>query len=628
MAVYTVHAGKTCPGIGTTSTGSELYELDNVTIPTGEQFKRCRIRKAGGTSTVLSYLKLRGSAQDVLGVNGFDTWTTNATAISWSNGKKPKVRVANTDTMAHAYTIYVDIETEGTPTYEIRCYGNTNGNKLTANKETARAGETITLYPVPATGYELTGLTNNQGVTISNNKFTMPAHNINVTASWQKKTYTITKQVNPSGAGSISGDSTGQYGDSRSVSQNANTGYYFNGYTTSPSVSISSGSYTMPASNLTITANYLKRSTGALNKSTLTGGQNAVLTIAADKTTYTHKWKLSFGTNMETELTAVAAGVTSVTIPVPESWSNHIPNAATKTGGTLTLETYNGSTKIGTYTITGLTYAVPESAAPVIGDITASIVRTIGGVTYANVGDYYVQGHCGVEIEAEALGQLSATITGMTAAVNGYAGSAYSGSAADDEIDFTSGLLTEAGVTTLTVTATDSRGRTSTKTTTITVSAYATPGGTLHVWRCDAGGNEDDVEQYAKYALTAQYSEIGSNALTKSITANGVTATVTDSTEFIMPGSGNHLTFATTQEHTITLTLADSFETVTITAKLQSAKFIIYAAADGDRLAFFKASSKAVPTGKDSVMEISGNTQVYIGNDTLEDYIRAIVSAM
>lgn len=614
MATYTVQLGHTV-GAGSDYT----FELPAVTIASSEQFKRCRIRRAG--TSCESYMRLRGNAQDVLGQNGFDTWTTDKTAISWTNGKSPKVKVHNTGSSAYSWRVFVDIETEDKPLYNINCYGNVNGNKLTANKTQAYEGQTITLYPEPATGYRLTGYTNNRGVTISNNKFTMPANNISVTAAWEKINYAITKQSSPAGAGTVNGPATAQYGDTVTLSQTPAAGYAFSGWSSSPALTISNNQFAMPAQAVTVTANYRQRSTATLNKTTLEGGGTALLTINAASTGYSHKYKLSFGTGMETEETDVAAGVTGVTIQIPTGWADQIPAAESKSGGTLTLSTYSGTTLIGTYQITGLVYAVPEDAVPEIGEIITSIVRSIGGTDYANVGDVYVQGHCGIRVQAEAEGAMGATITGMAVSAGGF-----SGTAADDEIDFTSGLLTQAGPLTVTVTATDSRGRTATATEQVTVQAYAPPAGTLHVWRVDLAGNEDDVNKYAKYAIASQYTEVGTNSLTRTLSAQGYSAAAAQDTGDVLPGSGNRQEFLTTQEFTITLTLQDAFETTTITARLQSAKFIIFAAADGDRLAFFKASSKAVPTGKDSVIEISADTQVYIGNDTLEDYIRSIIN--
>lgn len=503
--------------------------------------------------------------------------------------------------------------------------GTSAGGTLAANKTTAAPGTTIKLTPTPNTGYELASYTTSPTVTITNNKFTMPSSNITVTANFQKKTYTVSKAVSPSGAGTVTlGRSTATMGQSVTVSQTPNTGYYFNGWTTSPSVTITSGAFTMPASNVTVTANYLKRSTASLDRSTLTGGDTANLTISPDKATYTHKYQLSFGTGMETSLTDVAAGVTSVAIAVPESWSNQIPNAETKGSGTLTLYTYSGSTQIGTYTITGLTYAVPTSAVPTISNLVTSVARTIGGVTYANIGDIYTQNKCGVEVEAEAVSALSATVASMSVSIVGYSGSAYNGTAADDEIDFTSGLLTVSGVTTITVSATDSRGRTSTETTTITVTAYSPPFGTLTVFRTDSQGDPDDLGQYGGYELVKNYSAIGTNSLTVTMTAQGYTESVSSDDGDILPVS--RLTFSVQQEYIISVTLQDAFETVVITAKLRSAKFIIYANAAGDKLGFMKAANKNIPTGKNATIEFSGDAQIYIGDQTLEAYIASIVN--
>lgn len=498
---------------------------------------------------------------------------------------------------------------------------------ISANKSTAAPGDTVKLTATPATGYELTGWSSSPSVTITNNKFTMPASNVTISATFAKKSYTVSKAVSPSGAGTVTlGRTTATMGQTVTVSQVPNTGYYFNGWTTSPAVTISSGQFTMPASNVTVTANYLKRSTATLDRSTCTGGDTAALTINPDKTTYSHKYQLSFGTGMETALTDVAAGVTGVLISIPEAWSDEIPNAATKSGGTLTVYTYNGTTQIGSYTITDLTYAVPAGVVPEIGDITASVARTIGGTTYANIGDIYTQNKCGVRIQAEGTGERSATVVSMTASVSGYSGSDYNGTAADDEIDFTSGLLSISGTTVLTVTATDSRGRTSTKTATITVTAYSPPFGTLDVFRTDINGDPDDLGQYGGYELSKNYTAIGSNTLTVSMTSQGSTETLSLDTGDILPVSRQ--TFSVQQEYTITVTLQDAFETITLTAKLRTAKFIIHVNAGGDKLGFMKAANKTIPSGKNATIEFSGDAQIYIGDDTLEDYITYIVNSI
>ncbi len=501
------------------------------------------------------------------------------------------------------------------------------GGTLSASKSSATMGETINLTPTPATGYYFTGYTASPSVTITNNAFTMPASNVSITANFAKITYTISKSASPAAGGTVTtGANSATMGDSVSVSQTPNTGYYFNGWTTSPALTISGGAFTMPASNVSIVANYLRRSTASLNKSTLTGNDTAILTISSESASYTHKYKLSFGTNMETGWESVGANVPSVTISIPDSWSNQIPNATSKSVGTLTVKTYSGNTEIGSYTISGLTYAVRASAVPSLANITTSIARTIGGVTYANVGDDdYVQKHCGVRIQDSASGVLGSSVSSMSVSLSGYSGSSYSKTVSAASVDFTTGLLTVSGTTTITVTATDSRGRTASKTATISVTPYSAPSGSLSVRRVDASRNNDERGEYAMYTKTSSYSAIGSNSLTVTLSSQGTTVSNPANSGDLLPNSRQ--TFSIQQEYTITLTLTDAFETTVITAKINSARFIIYTDSTGTKLGFMKATTKTPPSGKTETIEFSGTSQIYIGDETLEAYIQRIAGS-
>ena len=368
------------------------------------------------------------------------------------------------------------------------------------------------------------------------------------------------------------------------------------------------------------------RSTGKLSRSSMTGGGSVTLTIKAENSGFTHKYKLSFGTGMETSTTDVAAGVETVSISIPENWSSQIPNAEQKTGGTLTLDTYNGSTLIGTYTISGLTYKVPESAVPEIGTISKAVARTIGETTYANVGDYYVQNHSGVTAGAAATGALGSTISSMKIEIAGYSGEDYNKTVSSGSISLTSGLLTISGETVITVTATDSRGRKEIKQTTITVTPYVTPNGTLEVYRVDENEDPDKLGTYGWYVITANYTEVGSNSLTKTLTSQGDSAEPEDDSGTLLPD--DEQTFDIDQEYAVSLTLQDAFETVTINDVIPKAKFIIYVNAAGDQIGFMKEPDQSIPEGKDGTIEFSADHQIYIGNETLEDYIRSIVNAM
>ncbi len=510
--------------------------------------------------------------------------------------------------------------------YTVTVSAGANGS-ATASKTSANYQDTITITASPNTGYKANTPTAS-GISFTaagTNKwtFTMPAAATTVSITFSKVSYAITKKTSPNGAGTVTTSAnSATMGTEVTVSQTpASDAYHFNGWTVTPdSVTISSGTFTMPAQAVTIQANYLKRSTGTLNKTSMDGGSTVTLTIVPDKTTYKHKYKLSFGSGMETSLTEVAAGTTSVTISVPLNWSAQIPSATSKTGGTLTLETYNGNTKIGTYTISNLTYNVPASVVPSVGTITTSIARTIGGVTYANIGNIYTQSKCGVRVQTTAAGNQSSTIASIQVTLSGYTDAGHKKTVSQASVDWTSGLLTNSGTCTITVKATDSRGRTATKTKNIAVTAYNKPSGTLRVWRVDEDGNEDPLGTYAKYEKTNTYSNIGNNSLTVTLTGGGGSATNPAASGNILPNSRK--TFAQLSEYNISLTLVDAFETVTITVKLPTAQFMIYVNEDGDRIGFMQATKTTrSKNGKSGTIEFSGNHQIYIGDTMLEDYI-------
>jgi len=515
--------------------------------------------------------------------------------------------------------------------YNVTTSVTSGSGTLTRDKATAQIGDTVTITASPSAGYTA-GTPTASGISFTNagtNKwtFTMPAAAVTVSISFSKITYTITKAVSPSGAGTVTAAATGQVGDQISVSQTPATGYYFNGWTFSPAgPSVSSGKFTMPANNVTITANYLKRSTGSLSSSSMTGNGSVTLTIVPDKAAYSHQYKLSFGTNMETGWVTVAAGTTSVTISIPDSWSNYIPNATQKTGGSLVLKTFSGSTEIGSYTVSSsLTYNVRSSAVPSIGTITTSIVRTVGGTTYANVGNYYVQNKSAVRTQASASGALSSTISSMSLTMSGYTDNDHKKTVSAGSIDFTSGLLTASGTCTITISVTDSRGRTASKTTTITVTAYNRPSGTLSVWRVDSGGTRDPLGTYAKYTLTKAYTAVGSNSLSWKLTSQNTDSNSPAASGDLLPG--NRQSFSMTSEYTISLTLTDSFETVVIQVTLPTAQFMIFVNEDGTRIGFMQATKSTRSAGsKSGTIELSGNHQIYIGDTTLENYIRGVIN--
>ena len=107
--------------------------------------------------------------------------------------------------------------------------------------------------------------------------------------------------------------------------------------------------------------------------------------------------------------------------------------------------------------------------------------------------------------------------------------------------------------------------------------------------------------------------------MTVTLTGGGGSATNPANTGNILPNSRK--TFSQSSEYTISMTLTDAFETVTIQTILPTAQFMIFVNANGDRIGFMKATNENLgKNGKQGTIEFSGNHQMYIGNQLAEDY--------
>ena len=353
-----------------------------------------------------------------------------------------------------------------------------------------------------------------------------------------------------------------------------------------------------------------------------------MLTVDPEKSSYTHEYTLSFSGYAGLTLSGtMAAGVTSKTISIPANWSSFIPgNVKSVSGGQLVVTTKNGNTSIGTYTITGFSYTVPSTAVPSLTDPQATLVMD-DAEKYSQVSTtLYIQKHAKVNVQATGSGQYNASITKIEVSLDGYSGAAYNysteGNVNPQTLNFESGILTLSGTQKITVTATDSRGYTTTKSVTITVTKYSKPSGTLEVWRVNEARDRDEMGERGRFSLTRKWSNIGNNALTMQMKVPSVAlTTITATSGDILPS--NRRTFNQQNEYTIKLTLADKLESTTITAKLSSARFIMGVNADGDKVGFMKFPNKTynAEAGQDSTFEFSGETQIWYGDSTLENYL-------
>lgn len=207
---------------------------------------------------------------------------------------------------------------------------------------------------------------------------------------------------------------------------------------------------------------------------------------------FTHTVRYAYGTRSGTIATNVTTGTTW---KIPLAFMDLIPNDLSGSG-TIYVDTYNGSTLIGTRWC-GFTATVPASVKP-----TCSIQvldATSAQETYGSL----IKGLSRLYVKTTGRGAYSSTIKNYSVTANGVR-------YADDEI--TSGFLAEAGTTTVTATVTDSRGRASAQASaSFPVTDYNKPAVTaLSVRRCNEDGTTNNRGNYIKATFSAAVTSLGS----------------------------------------------------------------------------------------------------------------------
>lgn len=200
-----------------------------------------------------------------------------------------------------------------------------------------------------------------------------------------------------------------------------------------------------------------RATTPTLSASSMNMGQSITITMNRASSSFTHTLTYSFGSASGTIGSSLG---TSSTWTVPLSLANQIPSG-TSGSCTITCKTYNGSTLIGTKTVS-FTAIVPSSVVPSISALT--ITEGVSGLA-AKFGAY-IQNKSKLKVTINATGSYSSTIKTYKTTINGIA---YS------ESNFTSGLITTSGTVTVSTTVTDSRGRTATRSSNVSVLAYTPP---------------------------------------------------------------------------------------------------------------------------------------------------------
>ncbi|MFR2774382.1 MAG: DUF859 family phage minor structural protein [Anaerostipes sp.] len=337
----------------------------------------------------------------------------------------------------------------------------------------------------------------------------------------------------------------------------------------------------------------------------------STITITRASSAFTHTLTYAFGGTTGTIVSKTTS--TSVYWTPALTLANQIPNAVSGTC-TITCDTYNGSTKIGTKTCT-LTLTVPSTVKPTMTSVTAT--RVDGDVP----SDWaiYVQSKSKATVTINgAAGAYGSTISSYSITGGGYSSTASS---------FTTGFLTSSGTITFTARVTDSRGRVSDeKTVSITVVAYSAPSFTSYLsQRATSAGVVNDDGTYIRGLISYSYASCSSkNTVTRATYyKKSSTTTWTNANESF--SSGTAFTFgggaiSTESSYDVKYTLTDAFTTVTILDTVSTASVLMDFKAGGKGIAIGKVAEK------EKTLEIADSWELEVHGKKLIDYIYPIGS--
>ena len=323
-------------------------------------------------------------------------------------------------------------------------------------------------------------------------------------------------------------------------------------------------------------------------------GDEISIHMNRNSSSFTHTVRYQFGSQSGTIATGVTTGTTWV---IPLSLMDLIPNA-TKGSGTIYVDTYNGSTKIGTK-YCGFTATVPASVKPTCA---LSVSDPTG---YATIYGSYVKG----------LSQFKVTVTPTLAyksAIKTYNttanGSKYTAAS------FTTGALKSSGTLAVSTTVVDNRGRSASASKNLTVLNYTAPSVTkLIVGRCDADGTANEQGDHVQVTFSASVTALN-NKNTATYTLKYKKTTDTNFTEVTISEIQNSYSvtnkkrvFAadTGSSYDVEVSVADNHSTSTRTTSASTAFTLMHFRADGTGIGIGKVSEKT------NTMEVGLNAEFY-----------------
>ena len=303
-------------------------------------------------------------------------------------------------------------------------------------------------------------------------------------------------------------------------------------------------------------------------------GSGVTINISRASDSFTHKVRYQWGNTSGD----IASNVgTSVTWTIPLTFANEIPNS-TSGNGTVFVDTYSGSTLIGTKS-TSLTATVPTSMVPTLSGITLSDSNATAGSLVP--GNSFVQIISNIKVAfSGAAGTYGSTINGFRAEIVGKNASTTSNGG-------TLGAMNWTGAATVRAYVTDSRGRQSAaRDVTIDVLPYHPPVLSFDIKRVGASSSTLQVIRRAKIAplkvndvqknvltLTFKVAEVGSTTYTPD---NGsANASLTTQWELVNSAANLAGTYIGSKSYVVIGTLSDKFSTVEFKAEIATESVVM-----------------------------------------------------
>ena len=270
----------------------------------------------------------------------------------------------------------------------------------------------------------------------------------------------------------------------------------------SGSFSISGSSYLSNGSiSCSIVLDQIPRATKpTLSASTIALGNAVTIKIAPAVSSWTHNLYYRVGTGSWTRFATGVKANYAWTLPL--AIADNFPSA---TSGTITIgvNTYNGSTLIGSTQTINLNITIPASVAPSVSSV--SVSEREQPIQLFGAG--YIQGKSRFLVNSSASGAYGSWITGYRFDVGSQS---YTNTSNSYEMQET---VRDSGTVTIKVTVTDSRGRTASRSITVSVLPYSVPQITgFDCSRCgDAKGTVNNSGEFLKVYMAFSVSSLNNN---------------------------------------------------------------------------------------------------------------------